>query len=141
MRVHSNTLEYADIYRATKDLPGVYVTASQHGSRSHARAFEVSLEGNGFHKNSGTGGASYEFGATWDEWGAFIAAIYEVDPGALFGSVKYPVYPNAYEFHGMYQDRFANGLPADTHKRHTWEITNRLDRKCKKCSAVWLCTF
>lgn len=141
MRIHTNVLTVSDVYRATKGLPGVLVTASQHGSRTHERAIEVSLEGNGYRKNTGKHGASDEFGATWDEWGVFIAALYEVDPQAVFGTVKYPVYPNAYEFHGMYQDRFADGLPEDTHKRHSWEMMNRLDQRCKKCSAVILRTF
>lgn len=135
MRIHTNTLTIDDVYSATATLPGVYVTVSQHGSRSHARAFEVSLEGNGYRKNTGTHGAGDEIGATWDEWGVFIARLFEVDPEALFGTPKYPTYQNAYHFHMLTDDRFLEGnMPSDTHKRHTWDWTVS-GATCKKCSA------
>lgn len=138
MRIHSNLLETSDIYKATSQLPGVYATVSEHGSRTHKAAFEVSLEGNGYRRNSGFYGASDEIGATWDEWGAFISAVYEVDPNAIFGSVKYPTYRHGYHFHEVTEDRFETPgiLPEDTHKRHNWKAAGMRRQECNKCSAV-----
>ena len=137
MRIHSNTLTEQNIRDAVALLPGVAVSVTSHGSRSHAAAFEVSLTGNGYRKNTGTHGAGDDLGATWDEWGAFLSAVFDEDPEALAGSVKYPTYRNGYEFHYITGDRFENPgvLPSDTHKRHTWDYVG-LTQTCKKCTAT-----
>jgi len=138
MRIHTNTLTLADIHAAVNNLPSVYVTVSRHGSRSHDHAFEVSLEGNGYARNTGNHGADdYEKGATWDEWGVFLAHLFAKDADAMCGSAKYPVYRDAADFHYQTADRFADpesGLPDDTHKRHNW-TGGRGVRTCTKCSA------
>lgn len=137
MRLHTDVLTEADLLGATKNLPGVYATVTQHGSRDYDRAFEVRLKGNGYTCNSGTSGAGYETGATWDEWGAFIAALYEIDPKARWGTAKYPVYRENNDFHDKTGWRFADHkgqLPADTHKRHKW-VWNYGNAYCTKCTA------
>lgn len=138
MRIHSNYLTMGDIIGATKGLPNVFVNVTEHGSRTHARAFEVRLEGNGYARNTGKSGAdSYETGATWDEWGVFLARLFNLDANALCGTVKYPVYENGYDFHQKTMDRFeALELPTDTHKRHTWDYRPEIGgAHCKKCTA------
>lgn len=135
MRIHTDRLTLADIHNAAADLPGVYITATEHGSRSHARAFEVRMEGNGYRRNSGQYGADDEFGATWDEWGVIIGRLYLIDPEALWGTPKYPTYRNADDFNQQTAWRFAEGqMPDDTHKRHTWTY-DKAGAQCKKCSA------
>lgn len=142
MRVHTDVLTKNDLYRATKHLPGVSVALTQHGSRSRARAFEVRLTGNGYARNSGTYGAdSTTHSATWDEWGAFLSALYETDPFAVWGSARYPTYRDAEDFHAVTLDRFRfkvtpGMLPYDTHKRHTWRWSSGAGQ-CLKCSARW----
>jgi hypothetical protein len=136
MRLHSNVITEADIYAATRDLPGVCANVMQHGSRSRLRAFEVSLDGNGYARNTGFYGAgsSDDPTATWDEWGAFMAALFAVDPDAFWGSASYPAYVNVDDFNRKTADRFSatpGVLPADTHKRHTF----RDEGRCVKCSA------
>lgn len=137
MRIHSDILTVADVYDAVSDLPGVYVTVSENGSRTHRKGFEVSLEGNGYARNTGSYGSDRSTpGATWDEWGVFLARLFDVDPRALPGSVKYPVYVDAGDFHRKTATRFADlTLPEDTHKRHTWEYSAGLIT-CKKCTAT-----
>lgn len=140
MRIHTNLITGVDIYAATHNLPGVTVTATEHGSRSHARAFEVRLEGNGSHRNSGRYGAdTAEQAATWDEWGAFLSALYEIDPNALWGSQKHPVYRDRAHYHYLTNWRFIEDvdpgfLPSDTHKRHNWQW-DASGAQCSKCSA------
>ena len=97
-----------------------FVAWSAHGSRTHPHAFEVQLgtenkhslppgtvdqHGKRMHvrryKNSGSRGATSSWfwgesvwAATWHEWGWFIAAVFDADPGARFGSnparARYP---------------------------------------------------
>lgn len=136
MRVHTNVLSTIDVYKATEGLPGVHATAKWHGSRTHDGAIEISLEGNGYRKNSGNYGASDEYGATWDEWGVVIARLLDVDPKAVFGTVKRPVYDGSHDFHEQTRWRFEGlELPEDTHKRHNWQYAGPRAQSCKKCTA------
>lgn len=147
MRLHTDKITAADIHQATKHLPGVYAHITLHGSRSRDRAYEVRLEGNGYARNTGFYGANRtdETGATWDEWGAFLAYLYEIDPTAFWGSKKYPAYADANDYHFKTGGRFKDQpgvLPEDTHKRHTWDYSGEVMtgtyrvHTCKKCSAV-----
>lgn len=140
MRIHSDILAADDIHAATRDLPGVYVTASRHGSRARQRAFDVSLEGNGRRKNSGRYGAAEDFGATWDEWGVVMARLFDIDPDAFWGTAKSPTYADAEDFHRATGERFrALSLPADTHKQHRWDIAGDRYFSCLTCSATrWI---
>jgi hypothetical protein len=80
-----------------------------HGSKTHAAAHEVQLEsvgripGDGRRAgNSGSYGAmGWEDGyaATYSEWGWLMAALYRIDPAAVWGSVKHPQYASAADFH------------------------------------------
>ena len=139
MRIHTNDVPAVRtaIYQATASLPGVYATTSRHGSRTHAGALELSLEGNGHRKNTGTSGAGDESGATWDEWGVVLAAVFAADPGAMCGSKAYPAYRNAEHYHFLTGDRFRAGtLPEDTHKRHRWTLHLSDNRNgCASCSS------
>lgn len=156
MKLHSNVITLQDINAATSGMPNVYAEVATKGSRSHSAAFEISLEGNGYRGNSGQYGArdmSQPLSATWDEWGVFIGRLFVIDPDAVWGSVKNPVYRNAQHFHWVTGNRFAPSnvlretdprilgtrdlinLPADTHKRHSW-VWNAGSAYCKKCSAV-----
>lgn len=136
MRLHTDRLVESDVHAATAFLPGVYATVSTHGSRSHERALEFFLTGNGYAKNTGTSGADWENGATWDEWGVVLQYLFDRDPEALAGSQKNPVYNGAADYHQKTMYRFESGeLPADTHKRHAWEYLSPRYFGCKKCSA------
>lgn len=137
MRIHSDYLLPSDIFGATVGLPGVIVTATSHGSRSHRGAFEVSLEStSNSRKNSGKYGAGDEYAATWDEWGVFLARLFNLDANAVMGSVKHPTYRNAEHFHAVTGNRFESlELPEDTHKRHNWQYSVGVT-ECTKCSAT-----
>lgn len=131
MRIHSNALTSLDIYRATDGLDGVYVEVTPKGSRTHAGAFEVRLTGT----SSRLTMDGRDQAATWDQWGAFIAGVYEVDPAAVFGSAKSPNYRDSNHFHAVTRYRFdANELPSDAHQQHRWEYEGGVNQ-CTKCSA------
>lgn len=88
MKIHSDILSPAQIHRATTaaGMRGVDAEVTSHGSRSRRASFNVSLTGTSNRwTNSGQSGAGAEHAATWDEWGMFIQALYEIDPQALIG--------------------------------------------------------
>lgn len=113
MRIHSDTLTAIQIHSL------VPVTAyvgklSRHGSRKRDHAFEVNLGGSG--KTGGQWGQQNGKAATWDEWGMFLAALYEADPEAVT-----PYYTDADDFHHVTGDRFRTLTPDEQHKQHRWE--------------------
>lgn len=115
MLIYSDNLsahELGDIFRAT-GLPAEGVYLELHGpmgSRKRAARFVVKLSADagsdrfGTRRrwaNSGSWGAATphngfvgdplgDKAATFDEWGAFIAAIFERDPGAIVGQYNSP---------------------------------------------------
>ena len=100
MRLHTDTIETPNALRAL--LPeGVYAYITPKGSRKRARAFEVTLYvpcKDDLHRrfgNSGGYGASDDVAATWDEWGLFFVALYEVDP--LWTCDYYPTERDFYD--------------------------------------------
>lgn len=95
MFIHSDTLTEQDIRSVVPDgtyLAGHYdprdgVTwGSVHvaGSRSRARRFSVRLSGSSRYAMRSLPDKS----PTWDEWGIFLAAIFELDPHAVCGIYK-----------------------------------------------------
>lgn len=118
MKLHSDTIQISDIHKALgreieagRIAPHVsFKIIRQEGSRIRKAGFEVQLEadkrdnGRRF-GNSGSYGATspwsqgYEvYAATYDEWGWLIAALYDIDEDALWGSGKYPQYKNREDF-------------------------------------------
>lgn len=107
MRLHSDSITYANIQTALRDAKDeghvhedVYFHILEtRGSRTRSGAFEIQLgctdkvkgDGRGW-KNTGNRGAdSGEYGtyaATYDEWGWFIAELYELDRDLVFGHYK-----------------------------------------------------
>lgn len=92
MRLHTDTLTMSDLYAALPSGVSAHITPK--GSRKRARAFEVTLyvhEKDALHRhfgNSGGYGASDEVAATWDEWGIWMARLYDIDRDALVGRYR-----------------------------------------------------
>lgn len=144
MRIHTDTIMVSDVYRATaaNGMTGVSVDVMEHGSHSRARSFEVSLEGTGTRrKNTGRYGGPADDGtyaATWDEWGIFLAYLFNVDPKAWAGGTrKRPIYDGRADFHAATGGRFRTLEQADQHKNHRWERATLGVMRCTKegCSA------
>lgn len=113
---------------------------SQHGSRSHDHAFEVTLFGSSnFYTNPGTGGRNWTYdghfihdghAATWDEWGIFLGHLFQADP-----AIKCRAYDGAKDFHFKTNWRFdydEGGLDwDDQHRNHQWEYAAPMVNTCK----------
>lgn len=111
MRLHTDTSERTLRDAATK--AGVtFARLERHGSRSRSHAFDVILEGAGRH--GGQWGGQYR-SATWDQWGIFLARIFEKDP-----NMKCRAYDGADDFHWLTGGRFRRLELSNQHIRHLW---------------------
>lgn len=93
MKIHSDTLTAADIRSFVPDgcyLAGFYhrgdvwTSIAEEGSRSREFGFVVRLSGS----SKSVMQRLPDKAATWDEWGIFIAAIFDADPDAICGWYK-----------------------------------------------------
>jgi hypothetical protein len=148
MKVHTHLSREA-MQLAIRHLPnGVFFhTLEQHGSKTHPRSFRFLLYGNGGLNNTGRYGAGDYSGATWDEWGAVIGAIFQMDANARFGGTEArPEYIDKEHFDFVTGNRFTTGeIPSDTHPRHRWvqddngytgsDRWSKAPWHCSKCSA------
>ena len=112
MRIHSDIIKREDLYNA---LPNrhLYLRATEHGSRSRAYAFECGLEYLGpknakhkYWKNSGKCGAANVLAATYDEWGEWLLALFEIDPDAICGN-----YRGVRDFHDKTHGKYSEACP------------------------------
>jgi hypothetical protein len=111
MRIHCDHTKTSDLFRAESAIadkaPDVVVhLLSIHGSRSRKVAYEVALRGEGARHtrrpNTGISGANNdEYAATHDDWGHFIAALYQNDPTAKIGPYK-----SRTHFHVVTKDKY-----------------------------------
>ena len=132
MRIHSDILHPSDFYKVVRDLPGVNVDVTKHGSRARNVAYEVRLTGTSTRRTMD----NTDQAATWDEWGVFFARLYNLDIHAISGSAKTPNYADSKDFHTKTGYRFASlEMPADTHQQHRWDWDGQT-LACSKCSAT-----
>lgn len=105
MRIHSDVIEFSDFGLAASNAgfgPDVYYERTAHGSRSRARAFELSIDAEpgtdrhgikrSFSRNTGQfGGEQSPYkAATWVEWGDLIVELFKIDPHAIIGYYSGP---------------------------------------------------
>lgn len=141
MRIHSDKLTYQDFLRAGSWAQVYLIEFAECGSRSRAKAFEFSLTGSSsYQRNFGAGGQA----ATWDEWGMFLAFLFQVDPNAHCGKHSYQCQEH---FNWMTGNRFDNLTPQKQHKRHRWGMADASATKVYSvsecsCGAIqrWLLT-
>jgi hypothetical protein len=100
VRIHSDVLTRENLAQAldTAELGEVFFDSlTLHRSNSRAQGYEVRLRAqpgrdrNGKTRtatNSGQHGAGSGKAATYDEWGYWIAVLFELDPDAVVGPYK-----------------------------------------------------
>ena len=100
MDIHTDKLTKADLWAAVPS--GCYLEVSEHGSRSRARKFTVGMSAahgadahgikRAYARNTGNygGGGDYDRAATWIEWGDWMVALFQLDPGAKIGMYDDP---------------------------------------------------
>lgn len=111
MRIHLNLSldQQISVLDQARRASGVYLDRNDwYGSRTHQRAVDVILSGESGRRTNQrwrVGDEGVE-AATWDQWGIFLAVIFEADPSARCGSAKYPQYADAEDFHRQTAFRF-----------------------------------
>jgi hypothetical protein len=125
MRLHTNTITSRDLYAAAAAAGVRFGRLEEHGSRSRARAWDFTLTGSSpYRPNPGGRWARDDYdpgahAATWDEWGIFLAHLFDVDPDAhATGN-----YQSREHFRWCTGGRFDTLTPAGQHHRHRWEYT------------------
>ncbi len=89
MLIHTSAT-YGEVCSAAESA-GVLFYVTSKGSRKRDRAFEVTLyvlAKDALHRrygNSGSYGSKDDVAATWDEWGNWMVALYDIDPDAIIG--------------------------------------------------------
>jgi len=151
MRIHTDG-NRETITRAAFAAGVDLVKCEEHGSRTHARAFEVSLRGSSRRRPNFWDGSDC-YAATWDQWGIFLAHIFDADTDARCGSVKHPTYRDGDDFHAKTFRRFLSTFlivfpetdrpivvepvtPNDMHGDHTFRFSGTpYVQQCTKCTA------
>lgn len=109
MKFYSNTLTTADFTSCLPDGRFYFEHLRPLKKvRLRARGWEVLIGRQGSRRcfNSGTYGAAGQGAATHDEWGAFIAALYEKDPDMRAG-----YYRSKGHFHATTGNRYVPWSP------------------------------
>lgn len=88
------------------ERPVYAIRFAHYGSRTHTRAVDIVLTGNARHRSQSD---REHYAATYDEWGAFLAYLFDVDP-----DVKAGPYADAEEF-----ERITDGAFRITHVRQS----------------------
>ena len=143
MRIHSDTLTFADLHDAATIARVQFDRWDYKGSRSRDHAFDVTLTGESNRRpNNGTSHqtkGSEDFAATWDQWGVFLGVLFDRDPDMLT-----PYYADRADFQFKTNARFTkigggwdNYWPADAHGDHRFQYSGTPGaQKCTRCTAV-----
>jgi hypothetical protein len=103
-------------------------------SRNYVRSFDVILSGSGPRRSQWR---DQEVpAATWDEWGIFLARLFDHEPG-----MRAAAYRDRDHFRWATANRYDTLTPADQHRLHAWRVDHHvlrveLVRSCKRCPAV-----
>lgn len=140
MRIHANNLTTSEIYKAARIARVEIEHLTEHGSRKRAHAFEVKLSGESRRRPNNNGAHGDVFAATWDQWGVFLAYLFDAD-----NEITIPTaYVDRENFQFKTDARFVkigggwdNYWPADAHGDHTFRYAGiPYTQSCTKCSAI-----
>jgi hypothetical protein len=129
MRIHTSAC--INHFRAAARCAGVsFERLEHHGSRSDLQAFDVVLNGSG---RNHPWGRDYQ-AATWDEWGMFLAEVFNYDPNAKAGNA----YIGRSDFRDKTCNRFDTLTPRHQHRNHRWSHGTPRYQSCA-CGAerIW----
>jgi hypothetical protein len=129
MRIHSDHLTTSDVYRAARHARVDVVELTEHKSQSRDHSFNVKLEGESRRRpNGGASGKGYASGyaATWDQWGVFLAILFDIDPAAICGTAKRPIYADRVDYQRNTNGRFG-APPLGTGVSTNYHVVNGRD--------------
>ena len=115
MRIHTDTIAYTQtlrdaLYQTTR---GVVLQECNRGkSRSHAYAYDVALQSDGTPDRWGTSrrrtrANGERYAASYDDWGFWLAALFELDP-----TMKAGPYTGRADFHVQTRGKYRASVTA-----------------------------
>lgn len=133
MRIHADTLTYADLHTAAQRAQ-VELRVTRHGSRKRDHAFEVTLRGMSKRRpNFYDGDGSYA--ATWDQWGVFLASLFEADYSITCAYVDAAQFD--YRTNGRFDLDFSEPIPFPLDHDHVFRFAGiPYSQTCTRCGAV-----
>lgn len=131
VRIHTSHVVTEDVLRDAARIARVGLTLTEHGSRSADHAWDVHLTGASRRRPNSRTRDLGVYAATWDQWGVFLAHLFEVDPDAHCWA-----YMSATDFHLRTGGRFAHGWPDDAHGDHKFSGIRPNVQGCARCSAT-----
>ena len=138
MRIHGDHIMTGDIYAAAELARVTLDRTTMHNSRSRGQAFDITLTGESKRRpNGGTVNRLVHnpdaYAATWDQWGVFLAYLFEHDTTLTIPRV----YEDVDQFNHKTDFRFEDGWPNDAHGDHTFRYSGTpRQQECSKCTAV-----
>jgi hypothetical protein len=89
MRIHTDILTTKELHETLPAGVSLF-NCSIYGSRSRARAYEVTLRGHETRhtKHPADVNSNLGYAATHDDWGWWLAALYVIDPNMIAGPYK-----------------------------------------------------
>jgi hypothetical protein len=128
MRLHTMITDEHAIRDAIRAAGARPIELSRHRSRLGDVGWEVKLAGCSPYR---TQSDPDEYAASWDQWGVFLAALYDHDPDMVVGSGwKYAVYRDACAFHYATGHRFEDGRPEVIHHAHRFRPARPYEAVC-----------
>lgn len=115
MKIHLNHPTPEFVLTQARKTSGVWhERLVRKGSRTHDVAYDVILSGeSGRYTNQRWVNGDGVEAATWDQWGIYLAVIFEADPEAKCVGGGGGGYANAEDFHRKTGGRFERGLFED----------------------------
>lgn len=139
MRIHTDGLTEDDVRDAARQAGVTFDRLREHRSKSHARAFDVTLRGNSNRApNPGSrGNSTSDRAATWDQWGVFLGILFDRDALAMTdrGEGRQGFRERTdYRFDGL----DGEDIPFPLNHDHSWHFPDDAirQRACRHCSAV-----
>ena len=116
MKIWSDTLTQWQLWDAADKAHAKLTDSDQGKARKRSTVWNVALSGDSPYMQ---GTASREPGtkaATWDQWGIFLNALFELDP-----EMTTQYYASATDFHTITGRRFETLTFIDSHRVHKWQ--------------------
>jgi len=114
MRIYANEITEKEILDAALHARVSIERLRVRSSRQYARSFDVILSGSGARRSQYADRETPS--ATWDEWGIFLAQLFDHEPDLRAGP-----YRGRDHFGWSTDDRYGDLQPDDQHKLHRWE--------------------
>lgn len=130
MKIWSDKLSRGDIFAAARKAHVDITRWEKSEARKRALRWDIALSGD---SASMQGNGDGYRAATWDQWGIFLADLFETDPNL---TTEY--YADREAFHAITDDRFTTLTYEQSHRKHDWRympIGRTMHYACNGCTA------